>query len=585
MDREVFERRIIVLLTVIAGLLGVLALRLWQVQIVQGEYFLRLSEENRLRVTSVAAPRGLIVDRRGRPVVVNRPAFTVSLMPMELRRPHEEVAVVARLLGLDPAAVDQQLVEGRDRPFAPVRLRRDVPKEIIAAIEESRMDLPGVLVEVEPVRQYPYKDLAAHLLGYIGEINDRELRQLRAQGYEAGELIGKEGAERTYDRYLRGRNGEIQAEVDALGRPLRTLATIPAVAGDTVVLGLDLDVQQAAEAALGDRLGTVVAMDPRDGTIVAYVSHPAFDPNLFAAGIKAAAWNQLLHDPRQPLLDRARMWGYPTGSVFKIVTASAALDLGLVNPESRFSCPGYYNLGGRTWHDHEAHGNLNFLDAIAESCNVVFWTVSRPVGPVHLAEYARSYGMGQATGIDLPEESPGVMPDPEWKQRTYHEAWYGGDTLNTAVGQGYVLATPLQVARMIAGVANSGELVTPHVATEIRSPDGRTQFRIAPPPARRVRVTAQTMVVLRAGLAAVVTRGTAASIQIPGLAVAGKTGTAESMHGKPYAWFAGYAPAGAPTLAVVAMVENAGYGAEFAAPIVRRVLEVAFGLATAEAPK
>ncbi len=585
MDREGFERRITVLLTVIAGLLGVLALRLWQVQIVQGEYFLRLSEENRLRITSLAAPRGLIVDRHGRTLVVNRPAFTVSLMPMELRRPHEEVALVARLLGLDPAAVDAQLADGQDRPFAPVRLRRDAPKEVVAAIEESRMDLPGVLVEVEPVRQYLYNDLAAHLLGYLGEISDRELRQLRSLGYDAGDLIGKEGAERTYDRYLRGRNGEIQAEVDALGRPLRTLGTVPAVPGDTAVLGLDLEVQQAAEAALGDRPGTVVAMDPRDGTIVAFVSHPAFDPNVFAAGIKAAAWNQLLHDPRQPLLDRALMGGYPIGSVFKIITASAALDLGLVNPESQFYCPGYYDLGGRTWHDHEAHGHLNFLDAIAESCNVVFWTVSRPVGPVHLAEYARTYGLGQVTGIDLPEESPGVIPDPEWKQRTYREPWYAGDTLNTAVGQGYVLSTPLQVVRMIASVANGGDLVTPHVVTEIRTPAGATRVRIAPPPGGRIRVTAQTMAVLRDGLAAVVTRGTAASIQIQGLAVAGKTGTAESVHGKPYAWFAGYAPAGAPTLAVVAMVENAGYGAEFAAPIVQRVLEVAFGLQAAGAPK
>ncbi len=581
MDRESFERRITVLLTVIVGLLGVLALRLWQVQIVQGDYFLRLSEENRLRVTSLTAPRGLIVDRRGRPLVVNRPAFTVALLPMELRRGRPEVAVVARLLGLDVAEVERKIADGRDRPFAPVRLRRDVPKEIVAAIEESRLDLPGVLVEVEPVRQYSYGDLAAHLLGYLGEINDRELRALRSQGYESGDLIGKDGVERTYDRYLRGRNGEIQAEVDALGRPLRTLGTVPAVPGGTAVLGLDLDVQRAAEAALGDRLGAVVAMDPHTGEIVAFVSHPAFDPNLFSAGIAAAAWNRLLHDPRQPMLDRALQGGYPTGSVFKIVTASAALDLGVVNAESRFFCPGFYNLGGHIFHDHEAHGTVSFLDAIAQSCNVVFWTVSRPVGPVHLAEYARTYGMGQTTGIDLPEESAGIMPDPDWKTRTHREPWYAGDTLNTAVGQGYVLATPLQVARMIAAVANGGEMVTPHAVTAIRAPDGRELVRIAPPATGRVQVSAATMAVLQSGLAAVVSRGTAASIQIPGLAVAGKTGTAESPRGKPYAWFAGYAPADAPRLAVVAMVENAGYGAEFAAPIVRRVLEVAFGIQAA----
>ncbi len=581
MDREDFERRLTIVLAVIAGLLGVLALRLWQVQIVQGDYFLRLSEENRLRVTSIVAPRGLIVDQRGRPIVVNRPAFTVAVLPLELRQPEQELPVVARLLGMDPADIGQKLAEAHDRPFGPVRLRRDVPKAVVAAIEESRMDLPGVVVEIEPVRQYPYRELAAHLLGYLGEVSDRELRTLRLQGYEPGELIGKDGIERTYDRYLRGRNGEIQAEVDAQGRPLRILRTVAAVPGDTVVLGLDLDAQQAAEAALGDRLGAVVAIDPHTGAVVVFASHPAFDPNLFSAGITAPAWNGLLKDPRQPLIDRVLQGGYPTGSVFKIVTASAALDLGLVSPESRFYCPGFYNLGGHIFHDHEAHGNLNFLDAIAQSCNVVFWTVSRPVGPVHLAEYARMYGLGQVTGMDMPQESPGVIPDPAWKEQTYRQPWYAGDTLNAAVGQGYVLATPLQVARMLAAVANGGALVTPHAVTGIRTPAGREVLRVSPPSAGRVRVSAQTLAVLQTGLAAVVSRGTAASIQIPGLAVAGKTGTAESAHGKPFAWFAGYAPADDPRLVVVAMVENAGFGAEFAAPIVQRVLEVAFGIPTA----
>jgi penicillin-binding protein 2 len=563
---------------VIGGLLAILALRLWQIQIVQGEYFLRLSEANGLRITSITAPRGLIVDKTGRLIVANRPAFTVSVLQTELRSPQHEIPIVARLLGMTAAEVTQKLADAQDRPFAPVRLRRDVSKDIVAAIEESRMDLPGVLVEVEPVRQYIYHDLAGHMLGYVGEVNTRELRTLKLQGYEQGELIGRDGVERMYNQYLRGRNGEIQAEVDALGRPVRTIKTVAAIPGNTVVLGINLDVQQAAEAALGDRLGAVIAMDPRTGLVVAFASHPAFDANLFSAGITAAAWNGLLHDSRQPLINRVSQSVYPTGSVFKIVTASAALELRLVSPTTRFFCPGFYTLGGRVFHDHEEHGNINFLDAIAQSCNVVFWTVSRPVGPDHLAEYARMYGLGEATGIDLPQESPGVIPDPEWKKRTYGEAWFEGDTLNTAVGQGYVLATPLQVARMIAAVANGGELVTPHVVSEVRTPAGRVITRIAPPPGGRLRLSAQTMAVLQAGLAAVVTRGTASSIQIPGLAVAGKTGTAESTHGKPYAWFAGYAPAQAPQLVVVAMVENAGYGAEFAAPIVQKVLQVAFGL-------
>ncbi len=582
MDPEAFERRLTVLLTVIAGLLGILAIRLWQVQIVQGDYFLRLSEENRVRVTTVPAPRGVIMDQRGRPLAVNRPAFTVALVPAEMRFPAHEVRVVARLLGMDAADVARKLAATQDRPVAPVRLRWDVPKQIVAALEESGMDLPGVLVEVEPVREYLYHDLAAHLLGYVGEINDQELRSLRGRGYELGDLIGKEGVERAYDRYLRGHDGENLAEVDAQGRIVRTMGTVPARPGNAVVLGLDLDVQQAAEDGLGNRLGAVIAMDAHTGAILALVSHPAFDPNLFASGITTAAWTGLLRDPRRPLLDRAIQGVYPTGSIFKIVTGSAALELGLVHPNTRFYCPGYYDLGGRIFHDHETHGNLNFLDAIARSCNVVFWTLSRPVGPDHLAEFSRMYGLGQITGIDLPLEDPGVIPDPAWKERKYGQPWYTGDTLNMAVGQGYVLATPLQVARMMAAVANGGDLVTPHAVTEVRAPDGRVVSQIAPPSGGRVHLSAQTMAVLQAGLAAVVTRGTAASIQIPGMAVAGKTGTAENIHGKPYAWFVGYAPAEAPRLVVVALVEDIGYGAEFAAPIVQRVLEVAFGISTVD---
>jgi penicillin-binding protein 2 len=579
MDRETFERRLTALFAVFGGLLLVLGVRLWQIQIVQGEYFLRLAEENRLRVTSVAAPRGVIKDRKGRPLTLNRPAFTVSIIPTELRHPEQVIPEVARKLGMTPQDVIAKLDANRDRPFEPVRLRRDVPKEAVAALEEVRMDLPGVLVQVEPVRDYFYGPLAVHLLGYLGEISDRELPALRGQGYEAGELIGKDGVERIYDRYLKGRNGQIQAEVDAQGRPLRVLATVRPTQGDTVVLGIDLDVQKAAEEALGSRVGAVVAMDPTDGAIVALASHPGFNPNLFATGITAAAWNQVLHDPLQPLLDRATQGGYPTGSVFKIVTATAALELGLVQADTRFYCPGYYNLGGHIFHDHEAHGNVNFLEAIAQSCNVVFWTVSRPVGPEHLAKYAKMYGLGQSTGIDLVQESAGVVPDPTWKARVWKQPWYAGDTLNTAVGQGYTLATPLQVARMVAAVANGGQLVTPHLVTEIRSPQGQLRRRVAPPATGEVRLSARTMAVLRAGLAAVVTRGTAASIQIPGLAVAGKTGTAENPHGKPHAWFAGYAPADSPRLVVVALVENVGFGAEFAAPIVQHVLQVAFGIA------
>ncbi len=578
MERAEFERRLTVVFAVIAVLLGTLAIRLWQVQLVGGDYFLRLSEENRVRITNVAAPRGVILDQRGRPVVANRPAFTVAVVPREMRDLPHEIPTLAHLLNMPAAEIERKLSEIRDRPVSSVRLRRDAPKEIVAAIEESQMDLPGVVVQVEPIRDYLHRALAAQLLGYLGEISDRDLRALKGRGYELGDLIGKDGVERTYDQYLRGQNGEIQAEVDAQGRPLRTLRVIPAVPGNTMVLGLDLDVQRAAEEALGARTGVVVAMDARTGVIVALASHPAFDPNVFSAGITTAAWNRLLNDPLHPLVDRAIAGEYPPGSVFKIVTASAALELGMVRADTWFDSPGYYILGGRTFLEWKALGRVNFIDAIAQSCDACFYDLARRMGPDQLAEYARVYALGAPTGVDLPLESKGVVPDPAWKERVQKQMWFPGDTLNAGVGQGFVLTTPLQLARMVAAVANGGILVTPHVVTEIRSLGGRELVRVNPPSRGSVRLSAQTWAVLKAGLAAVVSRGTAAGSQISGLSIAGKTGTAESVHGKPYALFVGYAPVDAPSLVVVALVENAGFGAEFAAPIAQHVLEVAFGI-------
>jgi penicillin-binding protein 2 len=578
MERDTFERRLAAVLVVVAAMFIVLLVRLWQIQVVQGDYYLKLSEENRLRDTPLAAPRGPILDRNGDTLVANRPAFTVALLPLEVRHPRAEAVALGRLLTMDPSDILVRLAAGRANPFEPVRLRRDVPKEVIAAIEETQLDLPGVLVEVEPVRHYVYGTLAAQIFGYVGEINEEELKRLHTAGYEMGDLLGKDGLEQTYDAYLRGRNGEIQAEVDAQGRVVRTLGTIPAVPGNTVVLGMNLAVQQAAEAGLGDRRGAVVALDPRDGTIVAMVSHPAFGPDVFAAGIKASDWNALLKDPAKPLLNRAIQGVFPPGSVFKVVTASAALQLGLVTPETGFYSPGYYRLGAWTFREWKALGHVNFIDAIAQSCDACFYDLARRSGPEAIAQYAREYGLGEPTGIDLPNEADGVVPDPAWKERVWKQPWFGGDTLNTGIGQGYVLTTPLQIARMMAAVANGGTLVTPHVVTEILGLDGKVIARITPPPAGRVQVTPRTMAILHTGLEAVVTRGTGTDVQIPGLTIAGKTGTAEAGHGLPYAWFAAYAPVDAPRLVVVAMVENAGFGAEHALPVVKQVLQVAFGI-------
>ncbi|MGH2373971.1 MAG: penicillin-binding transpeptidase domain-containing protein, partial [bacterium] len=315
--------RLAVLGGLIAVIFGLMVGRLWQLQILQGPHYLRLSEENRLRDLRVAAPRGTIFDRRGRPLVINRAAFTIAVLPTEVRNPEGTVPLLAQILAVPEAKIRQRLRLDRTRPFEPVRLRRDVPKEIVAMVEENRLDLPGVIIETEEVRQYPHGTLAAHALGYIGEISEAELVTPAWAGYRMRDLIGKAGVERVYDRILRGRDGKVRVEVDAVGRPLRVLRRERGESGRSIVLTIDLDIQRAAEAALGNRTGAVVALDPRSGEVLALVSHPAFDPNAFAGGISEREWARLVGDFARPLLNRAVDSAYEPGSAFKIVTGTA----------------------------------------------------------------------------------------------------------------------------------------------------------------------------------------------------------------------------------------------------------------------
>lgn len=552
--------------------LGVLGVRLWQLQILQGDYYAQLADTNRLRVHRVAAPRGLILDRRGTPLVTNRPAFSVSVLPMELREPARVLPELARLLNTPEQDLWARWERGRKRPFEPVRIRRDVGIRVVTILEERQEELRGVVVEAEPVRVYPYGSIAAHVLGYLGEVSAEELEVLRIRGYRAGDLVGKAGVERQYDAVLRGEEGEHVVEVDAAGRPLRVLREQASRPGNTLVLSLDWEVQREAERQLQGLSGAVVAMDPRTGEILAMASSPSFDPNAFSVGISQREWEQLSGDRQNPLLNRATAATVEPGSVFKIVTGLAALQKDRANSRSTFLCTGSVQLGRWVFRDLRAHGRVDFTTGVAQSCNVMFWLLGQKLGPEALSEYARQLGFGQLTGVDLPQEVGGVVPDRAYKERVWKEPWYPGDTLNMAIGQGFVLVTPIQVARALSAVANDGVLLKPQVARAVLAPDGRVLHTFRPVVQGRVGLSESTLAALRRALEAVVERGTGQAARVDGLRVAGKTGSAETPRGRPHAWFAGYAPAQDPRIVVVVLVEHGYRGGLSAAPIARAVL-------------
>jgi len=565
-------RRVTSLGVALTVALGVLVVRLWQLQVLQGDYYAQLADTNRLRVHRVPAPRGLVLDRRGVPLVVNRPSFSVSLLAMELREPGRVLGELARLLGLPEAEVWARWETARKRPFEPLRVRRDVGIRVVTVLEERREDLRGVVVEAEPVRVYPFGTVGAHVLGYLGEVSAEELETLRPKGYRAGDLVGKAGVERQYDAVLRGDEGEQVVEVDAAGRPLRVLREQAARPGNTLVLSLDWELQREAENQLRGLSGAVVAMDPRTGEILAMASSPSFDPNAFSVGISPREWKLLSEDRRHPLLNRATAAAVEPGSVFKIVTGLAALQEGRASSRSTFLCTGSLQLGRWVFRDLQAHGVVDFTTGVAQSCNVMFWLLGRSVGPEGLAAYARRLGFGQPTEVDLPQEAAGVIPDRQYKERTWREPWYPGDTLNMAIGQGFVLVTPLQVARAVSAVANGGTLLRPQLARAVLSPEGRVLRTFPPVVQGSLGLSPSVLAALRRGLEAVVERGTGQAARVEGLRVAGKTGSAETPRGRPHAWFAGYAPAEDPRVVVVVLVEHGYRGGLSAAPIARAVL-------------
>jgi len=592
----IWKRRFVWASVAISLAFVVLVARLWQLQILEGETFERLSDKNRIRLLRIPFIRGLIFDRNGQILADNRPFFNLMAVPVEITDPGAMIQRLGQGVQMDVQAVSASLREAKRRaPFRPVMLKEGLKWEEVAWVETNRLDLPGTWVEVEPRRSYPYGKTGAHLLGYVGEITEDLLRNWRGRGYRVGDRIGKCGVERSLEPYLRGRDGGLQVEVDAQGRQLAILQEVAFEPGADIVLTLDMSLQQEAEEALGDRAGAIVAGDPRTGEILALVSRPSFDPNQFSEGITPEAWRALMEDPHRPLTNRALTGQYPPGSTFKIITAVAGLEEGVITKDTALLCTGHYTLGNRDYRcwKEEGHGFMRLREAIVQSCDVYFYQVGQMVGVDRLAKYSKGFGLGQPTGFDSDQEKPGLVPTSGWKKKRFGEPWHQGETLSLAIGQGFNLVTPLQQFVVISAVANGGFIVVPQVVKRIQGVDGRVLARFEPQYQGKAPASAATLKLLREALRGVVhdPRGTGQRARVQGVDVAGKTGTAqvvrmpEKVKGKhsalphelqDHAWFVCFAPVEEPRIAVSVIVEHAGHGGSEAAPVAQRVLQAFF---------
>jgi len=557
---------------------------LLRLQVVEHQRYADLAKENRVRLEVLRAPRGAIYDRNGDLLADSAPSFNILFRPFpaesarraaETRTP-EWLIRVASLVELDTAEV-RQLVRQANRTGRSSALKRGASFRVLAAVEESRAELPGIEVQIEPMRRYPNGSLAGHLLGYAGEINDLELDSLAARGYQSGDLLGRSGVEKSYEEILRGRDGAEFVVVNAMGKRVSALqgeASKPPVPGHDLVLTIDLGMQRALEDAMaGVQRGAAVAIDPRDGGVLALVSRPALDPNEFSRGISHQRWAEISSGGANPLLDRAIQGVYPPGSTFKIISLMAALRAGVVRPETRLSgCMGSYTYGGRSfgcW-NRNGHGSMNMVEALQHSCDVYFYQVGLMLGLDRIEQAARAFGLGARTGIDLPQERRGLVPDASWYDRRWGAGkWRKGLLLNLIIGQGELLTTPLQLAVMAAEAANGGVPIRPHVIREVR---GLTGYQIPRPVQSGFSAPAEAWEVLHRSMRLVVDSGTGTAARVPGVAVAGKTGTAQNPHGDDHALFVCYAPADSPTVAMAFVVENSGHGGSVAAPLAGQVL-------------
>jgi penicillin-binding protein 2 len=561
------EIRLKVLLYGFFVTLGVLWAGLYFFQVIHADKYVRLAYNNRLRLTRFAPPRGEIYDRNGVPLAVNETTFSIMGYPLDLDKPGmlSHISEFLSRHGIPMSVLDLEKTIARQR-WAPYRVIRLVPNLTMAQMAELVADpeFPSQQLFPLPVwrRIYPAGALAANITGYVGEISESELRDSPPGEYVGGDLVGKGGVEAYYEKQLRGVAGEEAIEVNAKGRKVQTIDFRPSEKGQDIRLTLDMGAQKRAAELLGEHKGALIAIDVATGAVLVSVSSPTYDNNPLAWGVSAKEWQEITTDSNNPMLDRAIAGVYPPASTFKALVALAALEEGVITPNTTFLCSGALKLPSRTFRcwRRSGHGNLNLAGALQNSCDVYFYQVGMKLGIDRLLKWAKKFGLGAPTNIDLPGEAAGTAAGPEWKKARHNENWYQGDTVNYSIGQGFLLLTPLQIARVYAAIANGGRLVTPHVSPMgFREP---VDLEILP----------DTLHAVQKGLNYVVTRGTGARAGRFGISVAGKTGTAQNAHGLDHAVFVGYAPAENPRYVAVAMIEAGEHGSTVASPLVGEIL-------------
>ena len=565
------------ILLVLLCVFTVFVLKLWQLQVVEGEEFSRLAKNNRIRTEKIPAQRGIIYDRNGVPLVKNIPAFDISVITEEF--PAEVEPLLASVLSM-PVEELRSKLHARRSPHRPVKIKIDASMEEVARVEARRLELPGVHVDVEVSRQYLYGSVASHILGYLGRLRSGQANKKEYEHVPANAYVGQWGLEAKYDKYLRGTPGDRIFEVNALGQKIREIGVRPPVKGTDLYLTIDLAVQKAAEEGFDSKAGAAVAIDPGSGEVLALVSRPSFDPNLFATGISSKEWNALLYDPQKPLYNRALQSQYPPGSTFKIVVALGALEEGLVTPEEEITCKGRIRLGRRAFRcwKKAGHGQVNLRKALVESCDVYFYEMALRLGINSIASYAKSLGLGSKPNLGLVREASGIIPSKQWKLKRMNERWYPGETLNASIGQGYVSTSPFQMALMTATVANGGTVFKSNIikgsATEVLG---------------KAELSDQTILRVKAALQGVIEdpHGTARSVRSSVTTIAGKTGTAQvsSLESwkaikegdkgllEDHAWFVAFSPVDNPDIALSVIVEHGGHGGSTAGPIAKAMIE------------
>lgn len=566
------RRAFTIMLFISLVLLGGIGTRLAYLQLIEGKVNREKAEDNRIRIIPKSPVRGNLFDRKGRVLATTRLTYAAYLWPRAQQQADwpQKLSRLADLLAIPPADIQRRIEQAGSNSPSLIRIARSLTPAQITALKEYANELQGIVeVDIETVRYYPNHQLAAHILGYTGELNAEELAQRQAEGYRMGDIAGKIGVEAAYEPQLRGEWGGLQLEVDGAGKVLRLLGQKVGKAGKDVTLTLDLETQKAAEAALGDRKGAVVALNPRNGGVLAMASYPRFDPNIFSTQITPQTWKQL-QSKGNPFVNRA-MRGFPPASTFKVVTQTAGMESGKYPPKTILGTYAALNVGGTSFGEwnHAGFGPLGYVQALAWSSNTFHGQIGRGVGGPTLIKWARRYGFGEKTGIELDAEARGLIADDAWKRQNYNWEWTEGDTVNMSIGQGFTQATPLQLAVMFAVPANGGYKVKPHL---LKGAGDEEKWR------KSLNLKPETLKTLQAGLRAVVASGTGKALNVPHLPpAAGKSGTAEAPPGKSHTWFGAFAPFDKPEIVVVAFVEHSGGGGgSVAAPIVRQVMEAYF---------